>query len=306
MLVLLWHWVFVVAACVSVFSVGYLRRRGTASLASRPVRVGVVQRLTRAASLGADGVSRALTRRLRTGRPLRKRRRRAHARRIRFLAPAQLIDARPLVVEDRRRVGRTPEPVRNRHSRRPTQPYLRLVHLPDGHSAERCRRALEPVLASLPAPARQTLTWEGSEVAHHDRLAELFAGGNFFARPGSPWLRGTNENTNGLLRQYSPRAATSGPSLPTTSAMSSTDSTTAHARSLAGVHRLSVRCRRGRLTPSALRRSLDPPEPTRREGVSFHPPPTPTRAAGPTSERDLVSGPSGGTAAGRMGAWKIG
>ena len=54
---------------------------------------------------GKGGLSRALTRRLRTGRPLRKRRRRAHARQVRFLAPAQLIDARPLVVEDRRRVG---------------------------------------------------------------------------------------------------------------------------------------------------------------------------------------------------------
>ena len=86
--------------------------------------------------------------------------------------------------------------------------YVRLVHLPDGHSAERCRSALEPVLASLPAPARLTLTWDqGSEMAHHDRLAELLAEGIFFAHPGSPWLRGTNENTNGLLRQYFPKGS---------------------------------------------------------------------------------------------------
>ena len=173
------------------------------------------------------------------------RRRRAHARRIRFLAPAQLIDARPLVVEDRRRigdwegdliVGRMSQSaigtLVDRRSR-----YVRLVHLPDGHSAERCRSALEPVLASLPAPARLTLTWDqGSEMAHHDRLAELFTEGIFFAHPGSPWLRGTNENTNGLLRQYFRRAATFGSSRLTTCATSSTGSTTARGRSSAGRH----------------------------------------------------------------------
>ena len=54
--------------------------------------------------------------------------------------------------------------------------------------------------------ARQTLTWDqGSEMACHDLLAEFFTDGIFFAHPGSPWLRGTNENTNGLLRQYFPK-----------------------------------------------------------------------------------------------------
>jgi transposase, IS30 family len=81
--------------------------------------------------------------------------------------------------------------------------YLRLVHLPDGHGAEQLRRAMLPVLTELPALARQTLTWDqGSEMACHDLLAEYFVDGISFARPGSPWLRGTNENTNGLLRQY--------------------------------------------------------------------------------------------------------
>lgn len=62
------------------------------------------------------------------------------------------------------------------------------------------------MLASLPAAARLTLTWDqGSEMAHHDRLADLFAGGIFFAHPGSPWPRGTNGNTDGLLRQYFPK-----------------------------------------------------------------------------------------------------
>jgi IS30 family transposase len=63
-----------------------------------------------------------------------------------------------------------------------------------------------PVLHGLPAHARQTLTWDqGSEMAHHDLLAEFFADGIFFAHAASPWLRGSNENTNGLLRQYFPK-----------------------------------------------------------------------------------------------------
>ncbi len=64
------------------------------------------------------------------------------------------------------------------------------------------------MLDGLPDMARWTLTWDqGSEMAHHDLLAKHFRDGIFFARPGSPWLRGTNENTNGLLRQYFPKGS---------------------------------------------------------------------------------------------------
>jgi transposase, IS30 family len=84
--------------------------------------------------------------------------------------------------------------------------YLLLVHLPDGHSATACRQALQRRLAGLPEHLRQTLTWDqGSEMAQHDRLATLFGEGVFFAYPASPWQRGTNENTNGLVRQYFPK-----------------------------------------------------------------------------------------------------
>jgi len=58
----------------------------------------------------------------------------------------------------------------------------------------------------MPAGKRLTLTWDqGSEMSRHDEVARLFSQGVFFANPGSPWMRGTNENTNGLLRQYLPK-----------------------------------------------------------------------------------------------------
>jgi IS30 family transposase len=61
-------------------------------------------------------------------------------------------------------------------------------------------------MADIPAAARMTLTWDqGSEMAGHDRVAELFCEGVHFAHAGKPWQRGTNENTNGLLRQYFPK-----------------------------------------------------------------------------------------------------
>jgi IS30 family transposase len=60
--------------------------------------------------------------------------------------------------------------------------------------------------------ARRTLTWDqGGEMAKHDLIAHLFPDGVFFADPGSPWQRGTNENSNGLLRVSSPAAGTCGP-----------------------------------------------------------------------------------------------
>jgi transposase, IS30 family len=165
---------------------------------------------------GQGGLNRQLTRRLRTGRPLRKRRRRADERRSRFIAPARLINHRPAIVDGRVRVGdwegdliigqRSRSAIGTLVDR--ASRYLRLVHLPGGHGAEDLRTALGAVLGELPDLARWTLTWDqGSEMAHHDRLAAHFRDGIFFARPGSPWLRGTNENTNGLLRQYFPKGS---------------------------------------------------------------------------------------------------
>jgi transposase, IS30 family len=163
---------------------------------------------------GKGGLNRQLTKKLRTGRPLRKRRRRPNQRSPRFIAPAVLIDHRPGDALLRARIGdwegdliigrgsqSAIGTVVDRASR-----YLRLVHLPASHDAEAVRDGLISVLASLPEAARITLTWDqGSEMACHDQIAPLLSEGVFFAHPASPWQRGTNENTNGLLRQYFPK-----------------------------------------------------------------------------------------------------
>ncbi|MFB7577225.1 IS30 family transposase [Streptomyces sp. NPDC056165] len=160
------------------------------------------------------GLSRTLTRKLRTGRPLRKQRRRPDQRMPRFVAPAVLIDHRPPFVELRERLGdwegdlvvgvRSQTAVATLVDRRTR--YLRLIALPDGHSVGHLRDALIANLRQLPEQARRSLTWDqGSEMARHHELAPYFTDGIFFARPASPWQRGTNENTNGLVRQYLPK-----------------------------------------------------------------------------------------------------
>jgi hypothetical protein len=98
--------------------------------------------------------------------------------------------------------------VRDRHLVDRTGRYLKLVHLPGDHSAGTVRDALVASFGALPADVRLTLTWDqGSELAHHGEIAALFRQGVFFAHPGKPWQRGTNENTNGLARQHLPKCS---------------------------------------------------------------------------------------------------
>lgn len=86
--------------------------------------------------------------------------------------------------------------------------YVVLLHLPHGRTAERVRVALTRQLVSLPAELRRTLTWDqGKEMAEHVQFAIDTHIGVFFCDPHSPWQRGSNENSNGLLRQYFPRNA---------------------------------------------------------------------------------------------------
>ena len=84
--------------------------------------------------------------------------------------------------------------------------YVQLVALPDGHGAEAVRVALTASIASLPAQLRRSLTWDqGKEMAEHAQFSIDSGLTVYFCDPKSPWQRGSNENTNGLLRQYFPK-----------------------------------------------------------------------------------------------------
>jgi IS30 family transposase len=88
-----------------------------------------------------------------------------------------------------------------RHSR-----FVMLVGLPTSHTAEVVADALAAKISDLPAQLRRSLTWDqGKEMAQHSRFTIASGVPVFFCDPRSPWQRGTNENTNGLLRQYLPR-----------------------------------------------------------------------------------------------------
>lgn len=75
-----------------------------------------------------------------------------------------------------------------------------------GHGAEAVRDAIAARIATLPAQLGKSLTWDqGAEMAQHAQLRIETGLAIFFCDPRSPWQRGTNENTNGLLRQYFPK-----------------------------------------------------------------------------------------------------
>jgi IS30 family transposase len=86
--------------------------------------------------------------------------------------------------------------------------FVMLFRLPHGRSAEEVRVALTRKISKLPAELRRTLTWDqGKEMAEHLRFSLDTQMQVYFCDPHSPWQRGTNENTNGLLRQYFPTTA---------------------------------------------------------------------------------------------------
>jgi IS30 family transposase len=87
-----------------------------------------------------------------------------------------------------------------------TTGYLTLLPLPGGHGADSVADAIIEQMSDLPPWFTRTLTWDrGTELARHKRITAATGIAVYFADPHSPWQRGTNENTNGLLREYLPK-----------------------------------------------------------------------------------------------------
>ena len=179
---------------------------------------------------GRGGLRRDLTACLRTGRALRVPQARTRGRGKKFVPPEILISARPAEVKDRAVPGHWEGDLiigLNRSAigtlvERSTR-FTFLLHLPRmkghgqaptvkngpplaGHGAAAVRDAIATQLTTLPEQLRRSLTWDqGVELAQHAQLRIDTGLHVFFCDPHSPWQRGTNENTNGLLRQYFPK-----------------------------------------------------------------------------------------------------
>lgn len=152
---------------------------------------------------------------LRTKRPHRRPRRRGDQRRPRFIVPIQMIDQRPLEVRDRSVPGHWEGDLIvgsfNRSAigtlvERTTR-FTLLIHLAGPSRADCLREQLCAVFGALPAELRRSLTWDqGAEMCHHHTIAAATGTPIFFCHPGRPWQRPSNENTNGLLRDYFPKS----------------------------------------------------------------------------------------------------
>ncbi|GII43570.1 IS30 family transposase [Planotetraspora phitsanulokensis] len=163
---------------------------------------------------GRGELRRELARALRTGRAMRKPRRLAQQRQPRYSAPMVMISERPAEIEDRAVPGHWEGDLiigKNHASAigtlvERTTRYVMLVHLPIDRSAERMRDALITTMQTLPAHLKRSLTWDqGSEMGRHHEFTMAADMPVYFCDPASPWQRGSNENTNGLLRQYFPK-----------------------------------------------------------------------------------------------------
>ena len=87
-----------------------------------------------------------------------------------------------------------------------TSRFTILLHLPADHGAQAVHDAVIAALSSLPVTLRRSLTWDqGSEMALHAQISRALSMPVFFCDKASPWQRPSNENTNGLLRQYFPK-----------------------------------------------------------------------------------------------------
>ncbi|MGW4791859.1 IS30 family transposase [Nonomuraea sp. NPDC004297] len=179
---------------------------------------------------GRGALRRELTACLRTGRALRVPRARTRQRGKKFVTEDVLISQRPAEAADRAVpghwegdliIGLDSSAIGTLVER--TSRYTMLLHLPRmdghgeservkngpalaGHGAEAVRDAIAATITTLPGQLRRSLTWDqGAEMAQHAQLRIDTGLDIYFCDPHSPWQRGTNENTNGLLRQYFPK-----------------------------------------------------------------------------------------------------
>jgi len=84
--------------------------------------------------------------------------------------------------------------------------YVVLLDLPEDHGAEKVKDALVKAVSELPAHLARSLTWDqGTEIGRHAEFTIETDVPVYFCNPASPWQRGSNENTNGLLREYFPK-----------------------------------------------------------------------------------------------------
>lgn len=160
------------------------------------------------------GLKREVDNALRTGRTRRKKHKNPEERTSRFRDPMINISERPAEVEDRAVPGHWEgDLITGAHNQSAiatlverTTRYVMLVHLPGDHTAATVRDGLIKTMSTLPAHLRGSLTWDqGVEMAKHKAFSIATDMDVYFCDPHSPWQRGSNENTNGLLRQYFPK-----------------------------------------------------------------------------------------------------
>jgi IS30 family transposase len=163
---------------------------------------------------GRGALRRELAACLRTGRALRKPRRKADERRGR-IKDMVMISERPAEAADRAVPGhwegdlvmgaRNASAIGTLVER--TTRFVMLLHLPGGHDPAAVAAAMTEAMGTLPAQLRRSLAWDqGKEMAGHAQISVATGMPVYFCDPHSPWQRGSNENTNGLLRQYFPKA----------------------------------------------------------------------------------------------------
>ena len=179
---------------------------------------------------GRGALKRELVACLRTGRALRVPRARTQARGKKFVTAEIMISQRPAEADDRAVPGHwegdlilgVESSAIGTLVERTTR-FTMLLHLPRmdghgqqprakngpalaGHGAQAVRDAIAASITTLPQQLRRSLTWDqGAEMAQHAQLRIAADLDIYFCDPQSPWQRGTNENTNGLLRQYFPK-----------------------------------------------------------------------------------------------------